>query len=180
MRHLCFLLFLGVIWAGAAQSQPVFWPDRSDNPVAETESMKSKNGFGGFLVATTDADWERKWSTPPETVPIFEGADVVPYGRKVYILSFFANPSMDDSGKAKVQCDIRVVDPNGKVALALKDQTCFSGRLSGRATNVYMSTQVVAFSGDPGDPAGTWSVEVNLLDANRDTELPLRTRFQLR
>lgn len=180
MRQLCFLLFLGVLWTGAAQSQPVFWHDRSGNLVAETESMKSQDGFGGFLVATTDADWEQKWNTPPETVPDFQRADVVPYGKKVYILSLFANPSMDGSGKAKVQCDIRVVDPNGKVTFALKDQACFSGRLSGKATNVYMSTQVVAFSGDPGDPAGTWAVEVNLRDENRNTELPLRTRFQLR
>lgn len=180
MRQLRLLVLLGLLLAGAAQAQSNFWRDKDGNPATETDSMKAKDGFGGLLLATTDADWEQKWETPPETVPQFQAAGIVPYGKKVYILSFFANPAKDDSGKVTVRCDLKIVDPNGRVTHSFEDQPCFSGRLAGKASYVYLSTRVVAFSGDPGDPAGTWLVEMTLRDTIRNTELPLRTRFQLR
>ncbi len=142
--------------------------------------MKSKNDFAGSLLATTDEDWERKWNTPPETKPNFNRADVVPYGKKVFLLTFFANPQLDPSGNANVRCDLKILAPTGKVTLAQSDMTCFTGRISGNLYHLYLSAPVIIFSGDPGDPPGIWVVEVLLRDAVRRVELPLRTTFSLR
>lgn len=142
--------------------------------------MKSKSDFAGSLLATTDDDWEQKWNTPPETKPHFSKADVVPYGKKVFVLTFFANPSRDSLGDSNVRCDLKITAPTGKVSLENKDMNCFSGRIAGSPYNMYLSAPVIAFSGDPDDPPGTWVVEVKLRDTIRNVELPLRTVFQLK
>lgn len=156
------------------------WRDSDGKPVGETESMKSKGDFAGSLLATPDDDWEKKWNTPPETQPHFNMAGVVPYGKKVYILTFFVNPKLDQQGKASVRCDIRILAPTGKVSTEQKDATCFSGGIQGSPYAQRLSTTVVTFWGDPGDPPGTWAVEVVLRDTVRNVELPLRTTFELK
>jgi hypothetical protein len=172
---------LATLYFGSvAQAQTGFWKGRNGEPVAETESMKSKDDFAGSLVVTPDADWKEKWNTPPETQPSFQKADVVPYGKKVFVLIFFSNPRLDAQGDANVQCDLQIVAPTGASALAQKNVPCYRGKIKGNLYHLYLSDPVIAFSGDPGDPAGTWEVKVLLRDAVRGTELPLRTTFGLR
>lgn len=175
-----YVALAGLLLVGPALSQSAFWRDSSGRPVVQSESMKSINDFGGSLLATTDEDWREKWNTPPETKPNFKKADVVPYGKKVFILTFFANPKIDNLGKANVRCDIRLVSPVGKVSLTQQGMNCWSGPIKGSPYNMYLSAPVIAFSGDPGDPPGLWAVEVDLRDVNRNVELPLRTTFQLK
>lgn len=142
--------------------------------------MKSKSDFAGSLLATTDEDWKEKWDTPPDTKPKFSKADVVPYGKKVFLLTFFSNPKLDAAGNANVRCDFKIISPTGKVSLSQNDLNCYSGRIPGNPFNLYLSGSVIAFSGDPGDPPGVWSLEVKLRDKIRSVELPLRTTFQLK
>jgi hypothetical protein len=156
------------------------WRDSDGKSVGESESMKSKGDFAGSLLATTDEDWEKKWNTPPETKPNFNKAGIVPYGKKVFILTFFANPKLDQQGKANVRCDQRILAPTGKVSLEQKDATCYAGAIQGNPYAMRLSAPVVALSADPDDPPGIWSVEVILRDTVRNIELPLRTTFELR
>ena len=156
------------------------WRDDGGKPIAESESMKSKDGFAGSLLATTDEDWEKKWNTPPETKPNFNMAGTVPYGKRIHILTFFANPKLDPQGKANVRCDIRLLAPGGKVALEQKDTICFAGAIQGNQYALHVSAPVITFSGDPEDPPGTWGIEVVLRDVVRKVELPLRTSFELK
>jgi hypothetical protein len=156
------------------------WRGIGGKPVAETESMKSKDDFAGSLLATTDEDWEKKWNTPAETTPILTQAGTIPYGKKIYILTFFANPKLDAQGKANVRCDIRLLAPSGKVGLEQKDTTCFAGAIQGSPYALRLAAPVVGFSGDPDDPSGIWTIEVALRDAVRNVELPLRTSFELK
>ncbi len=161
------------------QSQPSFWKDSDGKPIAETESMKSKDDFGGSLLVTVDENWQEKWHTPPETKPTFKKAETVPYGKKVFVLIFFANPKLNEQGNANVQCDLQIAAPTGKVSLDQKNVTCYAGKIKGRLSNLYLSAPVIAFSGDPGDPTGNWEVKVVLRDAVRGVELPLRSTFGL-
>jgi hypothetical protein len=164
--------------ASAATDAP-FWKGEDGQRLPETESMRSKDGFAGSLVITTDEDWEKRWNTPPEVRPNFNQAKVVPYGKKVFLLIFFSNASLDESGTASVHCDLKVVSPTGSVSLSQENVDCYTGRILGGPYNLYLSKPVIAFSGDPGDPQGEWSMEVNLRDERRGIELPLRATFQL-
>lgn len=156
------------------------WRDSDGKPVAETEFMKSSDDFGGSVLATTDEDWEKKWNTPAEHQPNFNKAGAVPYGKKVFILTFFANPKLNQQGKADVRCDIRIFSPAGKVSLEQKDAACFAGTIQGNPYAMRLSAPVIAFSGDPDDPPGTWAIEVMLRDAVRKVDVPLRTTFELK
>jgi hypothetical protein len=180
MKHLLSAALASLLLTGPAQSQSSFWRDSTGKPVAETESMKSKNDFAGSLLATTDEDWEKKWNTPPETKPNFNKAGTVPYGKKVFILTFVANPKLDQLGNANVRCDLQISSPMGKVALAQKDMACLAGQIKGNPYNLRLSAPIITFSGDPGDSPGIWVVEVVLRDAVRNVELQLRTTFVLK
>ncbi len=164
----------------ASENSPSVWHDEQGRPVPDTDSMKSIHGFGGSLVLTTDKDWRKKWNTPPEVRPQFTTASTIPFGKRLFILVFFANPKRDGSGKSDVLCDFRVTKPTGKIALQQKDVTCFQGRLAGDQYNTHLSAPVIAFSGDPGDPAGKWTVEVTLRDVIQNVKLPLRASFVLK
>jgi len=171
---------LSLLWVGSAQSQTSYWRDTDGKPVPESDAMKSKEDFGGSLLATTDEDWQKKWNTPPETKPNFNKAGTVSYGKKVFILTFFANPKKNSTGDVNVRCDLKITDPTGNVSLMQNDMTCWSGRIDGNPYNMYLSAPVISFSGDSNDPPGVWVVDVNLRDANRNVELPLRTTFELK
>ncbi len=175
-----FLMIILMVLLRNAYAESGYWIDSSGKPIPETDSMKSKDDFGGSLIITTDDDWQKKWDTPPDTKPNFTQADVVPYGKKIYVLTFFANPKLDVAGKANVRCDVQITDPAGKVSLSQKNLPCFTGAITGDPYNLYLSAPVIAFSGDPGDPAGIWLVEVDLEDTNRNVKLPLRASFQLK
>lgn len=163
----------------AARAQPGAWKDSDGKVRVETEAMKSKNDFAGMVIVTTDEDWQEKWNTPPETQPSFTKAETVPYGKKVFVLIFFANPKLDGHGRADVECDLKITAPTGRVSLAQEQLSCFAGRLKGAPHHLYLSDPTVVFSGDPGDPVGAWEVQVRLRDRRRGVELPLRTTFGL-
>ena len=179
-RWLFPLALLGGLVAASAHAQSPYWKDSNGKPMQETEATKSKDGFAGSLLVTTDEDWQAKWDTPPQTKPSFKLAETVPYGKKVFVLTFFSNPKPDEQGNANVRCDLRIEAPSGKVTLDQKDVTCFAGKIAGSPYNLYLSAPVIAFSGDPGDPVGKWEVRVVLRDAVRDVALPLKTSFGLK
>ncbi len=182
VRHMNKIIFYALVFSfivSNAYAQSNHWHDQSGNLVPESSSMRSRDDFGGSLLITPDDDWKAKWNTPAEAMPNFNSADVVPYGKKVYVLIFFANPKLDSSGVANVRCDIQITDPTGKVAMLKKDLICFSEKIAGSQFNTYLSAPVFVFNGEPEDPPGEWIVDVSLRDANRHVDLPLRSSFKL-
>jgi hypothetical protein len=160
-------------------SAQVGWLDKQGHAVADSESRKSREGFGGWILVTSDADWEAKWNTPSSTVPNFAQATTVARGKRVFVLIFFANPQLNLAGEANVTCDINVIRPDGSTSTNQSNLVCFKGVLHGNPQMTYLSVPVIAFVGDPGDPAGEWVVRVTLQDNNRKVGVPLRTSFFL-
>jgi hypothetical protein len=141
---------------------------------------REANGFGGWILVTSDANWQAKWETPSNTRPTFAVARDVARGKKVFALIFFANPQLDRSGQANVTCDIEMTRPDGSVSTRQSDAMCFSGALQGDPHDTYLSAPVIGFSGDQADPAGTWRIKVTLKDNNRHVSVPLVAAFNLR
>jgi hypothetical protein len=141
---------------------------------------RAVDGFGGWVLVTSDANWQAKWETPSSTMPTFTVARDVARGKKVFALIFFANPQLDRAKQANVTCDIEMTRPDGSVSTRQSDQVCFSGALQGDPHDTYLSVPVIGFVGDPGDPAGTWRIRVTLKDNNRHVSVPLQTSFNLR
>ena len=156
------------------------WVQPDGRPVAETESMKSQDGFGASLLVTTDPDWLTKWRTPADTTPSFSVAREVHTGDQVSIIAFVSNPKLDAKGVAQVQCDVRMTLPDGSVATEQKDLPCFNSALTGPANQVFLTNLRIQFTAQADAPKGTWTVQVVARDTLRGVSLPLQASYELR
>ena len=171
------VLFLAI--AAVALANDRFWRDEHVKFLPSNESRNAVDGFGGWLVVTSDSDWQAKWETSPDTVPRFTEAKTLTRGETIFILIFFANPKLSESGDADVTCDIDVMKPDGTSSVHQVDAVCFRGALKGPPTNVYLSAPILNFVGEANDPAGKWSVRVTVKDNIRHISLPLKATFSL-
>ncbi len=126
-RHIALLLLLTTV----AFADDRFWRDENAHFAPNTEARNAVDGFGGWLLVTSDADWKQKWETSPNTVPHFVEAHTVARGKHVFILTFFANAKLTETGEADVTCDIDVVRPDGSSSVHQIDAVCFRGQLKG-------------------------------------------------
>jgi hypothetical protein len=143
----------------------------------DTASRKSINGMRGWLLITSDDDWEAKWNTSPDTVPQFTEAHTVVVGKRLHILTFIGNP-MQSSDGAHVTCDLSMQKPDGNYSIQKQDLECLTGSLSGTQSTLYLSRLVVGFVGEKSDPPGKWIVRVTL-HLVKHAIIPLETTFVL-
>ncbi|NOQ80997.1 MAG: hypothetical protein GQ548_00550 [Methylophaga sp.] len=155
------------------------WLAKDGSRVKETDNMKSVKGFGGSLLVTPDEDWEEKWNTPSHTTPYFREASTVKYGQKLSILTFFTNPMLDQIGNIHLSCGIKVTRPDGTTSFDQKNIECLKGPFHSDPHSVFLSPVVIHYSGDEGDPAGEWNVEIYITDENRDATVHLKSSFTL-
>jgi hypothetical protein len=174
-----YLIFILLILSQSLLAETGGWVTRSGKSVPDSESMKSIDGFGGRLLVTPDNDWEAKWDTPPETVPYFREATSVGYGEQITILTFYLNPGIDQSGEIHIICDIKVMRPDGSASFDQSGIDCAKGDPQGDLRNVRLTSAIINYIGEEGDPPGVWTVHVNLVDKNRNLVMPLTTKFEL-
>lgn len=155
------------------------WKDAQGRIQPDSDARKMQNGFGGWLLVTSDNDWQAKWETQPDTTPHFSQAENITKGEPVYVLTFFSNPGLDDQGAADISCDIDLHKPDGSASFEENDATCFKGALKGEPGYLYLSAPVIKFIGEQNDPDGTWQVNITLKDNIGHTSLPLKTSFIL-
>ena len=93
------------------------WRNKDGKIVPNSDNMKSIKGFGGWLLITSDADWEEKWNTPTYVSPNFNEASNVSYGQKLTILTFFINPKVSDQGTINITCGVKITRPDNKVSV---------------------------------------------------------------
>jgi hypothetical protein len=167
-------------YASLAFGQGTFWRDHRGDPAPDTEARRSKDGFGGWLVVTPDADWRARWERPSGPIPVFTEAKTVGIGENLAVLIVFANPMLDQNGNASIECDIRVTRPNGTTSVDAKKVVCFRGRIQGPPDRVFLSQPIINYVGEAKDPKGRWVVEVDLQDALRGTRVGLKSSFELR
>jgi hypothetical protein len=183
LRRACFVLILlsGFLsFASLAYSEDWAWKDEAGHPAANTESRISKNGFGGWLVVTSDTDWEKKWETSPETVPHFTTSETVERGKQLTVLIFFVNPRVDEKNNADITCDIQSIRPDGSLSINSHDVVCYRARIEGSPYNIRLSAPIIKYIGEEKDLAGKWTIRVTLKDNLRHVRLPLQAAFTLK
>jgi hypothetical protein len=170
------LIFLSPSFA-IGQGEIMFGAERDTWP--QTEFRKSKNGFAGWIVVTSDEDWIEKWNTPPETVVFFNSVDTLRIGESATTLILMANPKVDDNGNVNVTCDIKITRPDNTVSVELKAAQCLRGALVGDPNLLRLSPVTMKFVGEPNDPLGVWRTELGITDVNRETRLDLAISIDL-
>ncbi|WP_444919116.1 hypothetical protein [Microbulbifer sp. JMSA003] len=172
-------LFL-ILVSITARSENVGWRNADGSPAPNTDSMKSIDGFGGWLLVTPDADWEQKWNTPSENVPHFNEAHDVSYGQELTILIFFTNPKPNEQGLMNITCDIKVQRPDGSLSINADNVPCAVGwQMPPNPYSLLLTQAVIKYVGESDDLPGEWKVSVNLVDQNSGIMVPLKTKFNL-
>jgi hypothetical protein len=179
MKRLIAWALWGCVAAQISVAAEPGWIGPNAQPAPESAYRRSVGGFGGWLVVTPDQDWEAKWNTPATTVPQFTTADEVHVGKTLTILIFYGNPRSTAAGAIDIQCDIRVIRPDGTRSVDAHDVDCASGKIQGSPTNLRLSNRLLKFVGEFADPLGTWTIEVTFRDKNAQVAVPLRTTFKL-
>lgn len=146
---------------------------------ADPQPQKTVAGFHAMLIVTPDKDWQTKWNTTPERIAFYHSGDIVHRGGDVYIVTLFSNPQLDATGAASVSVDIDVKRPDGSSSSHAENAPCTKGTLNGPADSLFICGQVVEFTAEPGDPLGTWSVDIVVKDGVRKVSVPLNTDFVL-
>jgi hypothetical protein len=170
---------LAVAACSIAASEELGWRDKDGNPAPDSDARKSSNGFAGWLLTTSDPDWEAKWNTPEHETPMFTAAETVRKGETIFTLIFIVNPKLDANGEANVSCDLKVTRPDGTTSIDEKNVDCLKGKLQGHPHNMRLAEPVLGFVGEPGDPLGAWRVDVTLRDVPRGVTMDLHTSFEL-
>jgi hypothetical protein len=181
MKHIAPIVAVVACAASIAHGQPTsgVWRMPDGTTVPESESRRSINGFGAWLVVTPDQDWAEKWGTPSTVTPRFNEAKEVRLGGKLTTLIFFANPLPNSNGEVHVVCDIKVVRPNGSMSVDAPNTQCMRGPLQGPPANVRLGAPVLLFVAEPNDPPGVWRVEVIVRDLVRNVAVPVKTQYVL-
>lgn len=183
MKTILLTLFLSISFNALASLETTpyegGWVNKDGTRAPNSDSMKSLNGFGGWLVVTPDKDWLKKWQTPTENIPYFSEANEVKYAEELTILPFFINPKVNSDGEINIICQIKITKPTGETSIDQANIPCANGKLQGKPGNIRLTTTIVKYIGDDNDPAGTWLVEFTISDNNRNISIPLKTKFTL-
>lgn len=179
MKFISLILLLLVPIVTFAAPPTGLWHNPDGAVIKETDARRSVSGFGVWLVATPDKDWQEKWNTPSSVTPHFTEATIINRGGKLTILIFFANPLPDNKGNVNVSCDIKVTRPDGSSSVDAPKLSCMKGPLLGAPANLRIGAPVIVFEAEPKDQAGLWHVQVRVRDQVRKIEVPVQTTFTL-
>jgi hypothetical protein len=174
--HVSLSVLLLFLMAVPAAGDDLFWKDSQGSHMPDTIFRKSVSGVGGWLLVTSDDDWEAKWNTSPDTVPRFNEAHNVVVGKSLHILTFIGNPMQSSTG-AHVTCDLSMQRPDGTYSIQKQNLECLTGSLSGTQSTIYLSRLVVGFVGEKSDPLGKWIVRVTIEDLVKHVVIPLEKTF---
>ena len=164
MRILILIIVLLLPSFGYAEQD--VWTNRDGKSIENSENRKSINGFGGWLLITSDGNWKEKWQFPESEYPQFTTVEQVYLGETITILTLYKNPQADLNNRISLSCDIKVTRPDGTRSYDETNLECANEELIGPSSNVRLTYVVIDFVAELTDPYGIWTVEVILKDRN--------------
>ncbi|MDR3460371.1 MAG: hypothetical protein P4N60_23325 [Verrucomicrobiae bacterium] len=140
--------------------------------LAESDSQRMTNDFGGRLDFTADPDflngWRQHWNS----------ISTIKHPQGAYIVLFVATKY--DSEAQDCVYDLAIKKPDGSVCIsftnlpAVKQPLPPVKHLADAKPTLRLSPKFVVFQLDPPDPVGTYTVEVELRDRLHKTSVKLK------
>lgn len=175
MKTIVLSLIALLTFTSLRAQQPDTWL-KDGKPMADSDSMKSKDGFGAQLFLTENAKFFDDWNRPetPKLNPVQEARRNVP----IFTAILFVDPATDASKRAKVTCHVIVRRPDGTV-YGEDDLVGWDGEYIVPPKNLQLAVGRMGLRIEPKDPAGTYTVEVTVRDNIKNVELRLKTTFKV-
>lgn len=174
-----FILIILLFLPSLGIAEQVGWTDKNGNIIENTDNKKSINGFGGWLLITSDQNWKEKWESAGNDSPLFTTVQQISLGDKITILTLYINPEVGPNNMINLTCDIKILRPDGTPSYDETDLECANEELIGPSSNVRLTYVVIDFIAELSDPYGIWKIEVTLKDQNSNIEIPLKNSFEL-
>ena len=175
MKSIALFLFALLSLAQLRAQQPDTW--RKDGKlIADTNNMKSKDGFAAQLFLTESAKFFDDWNKPetPKLPPLQEARRNVPF----FTAILFVDPATDTTKRAKVTCHVIVRKPDGTV-YGEDDLVGWDGKHVVPLHNLQLAQGRMGIRIEPKDPSGIYTVEAMVRDDIKKIELQLKTTFKV-
>src|SRR5688572_4980634 len=148
--------------------------NQNGNPISDSDSRRSTNGFGAMLLLIDDQKFFEDWQRPES--PKFKTVSIARRMVPIHATILFAGAAVDSDGKAHVSCDVKVLKPDGSVYGARERMIASKDPISS-ATALFLATQRLVVRIEPKDPTGTYTVEAFVKDKIKNVELKLKQQF---
>jgi hypothetical protein len=150
---------------------------RKDGKAAEdTDSMKSKDGFGAQLFLTESRKFFDDWNKPetPNLTPAREARRNIP----IFTVILFAGAGSDAASQADVECHVTIRKPDGSV-YGEKEFEGLKGKTAAGPHDLQLPKARMGIRIEPDDPSGTYTVEATVSDKIKKVDLKLKTTFKV-
>ncbi len=174
MKTIALLAAGAFLWMAAVRAQAIEGWREDGKPIADTDNVKAKDGFGAQLFLTESEKFFDDWNKP-ET-PIISRVQKVRRNVPIYTVIVFADPGVDSAKRAKVNCHAIVRKPDGSVYGKL-DLVVWNGDYVVPPRNLQLAKDRIGIRIEPTDPAGMYTVEATVRDEIKKVELPLKITF---
>lgn len=160
----------------ASGSKPAHTWRKDGRPIVDTDTMKSKDGFGAQLFLTESDKFFDDWNKPetPKLPLVQEACRNVP----IFTAILFVDPATDNTKRAKVTCHVIVRKPDGTI-YGEDDLVGWNGNYVVPPHNLQLAQGRMGIRIEPEDPAGIYTVEASVRDDVKNVELQLKTSFKV-
>lgn len=179
-------LFLLIVFCQPAKSEsmiPLSIQDmesrfyENGKPLADSDSYKSKNGFGIGLHMTDDESIYENWQKPePPKINVTSKAI---RNKPFTTLMIFSNPGIDSESNADVTADMRVINPDGTIALDKKDLEIWKRKYTTPRNHAQIALGSIQVIFNDEDQDGVYRIEAIVKDRIKGVTLDLKTDITL-
>lgn len=149
----------------ATVEEAIFAPPEPSLDGVSFEQSAGGKALSAIAMATSDAEWAKKWAASGQPVPKLKQARLVSMGEKVQVLIVVASrpnaPTIDASSNPLLYV-VDVYRPDGALQERLADNTCMKKGERMPPGNIAVCEGALVFELEPSDPKGQWVFKISM------------------
>ncbi|MDL5364671.1 hypothetical protein QSH18_03540 [Xanthomonas sp. NCPPB 2654] len=176
----CALGLLALSFAACAQ-----WHDRQGTPVADSAGRAHDKNFAATVHVADEAAFARfgkEWTeTDSRHGPQLRTTERVRRGKPIRVVVLYSGcaPSPNNDGACDAQLRLRMLGPDGHVALQEPARPLTTGGKPAAPGMLELAPLSLQIRFEPADPLGTYTLHATLNDPSQDAWVRVQTQVEL-
>jgi len=156
------------------------WRDKNGNPVADTEWLKSSNGFGvQLLVIEDEEEFLKRWGKPTKTVQA-NTTSTTYRGETISTPIIFIGCGIDKKGNCSVSTSFKLLKPDGSIYADINRAEVWDNKPAPPNRTLGLSTDFLKIKIEQDDPFGVYTLKAIVTDKNKKITLSLTQKFTVK
>lgn len=143
--------------------------------VADSDNVKSENGFGAQLWLTSDDSIYDTWDT--SAVPKLETTNISLRNKPIFAIFLFINPGIDIKSQANVTADVTIISPDGEIYGEFQDMEVWQREYAFVQNTIQLSVGNLGIMIENEDQLGVYTIKAIINDQIKNIKLELKTEF---